>query len=137
VATTEDSNVELVRRWFEAAATGDVQTALSILSPALSYYGYDFTGEARQFADRDDFFAMCMQSAARTDEFTTEVVNAFPVGRTLVMVHARAHRRARESREAVDDDFIIAFRVHDGQITHGMDLCGPELLDFWKRNGGT
>jgi ketosteroid isomerase-like protein len=128
-------NVALVQRWFEAAAAGDLQTALTALSPALRYYGYDTKGEAREFRDRDDFFAMCMQAVAQTDEFTTEIVRALPVGGTLVMVHVRAHRRAKQSRDTVDDDLVIAFRVEDGHITHGIDLCGPALIDFWKRNG--
>ena len=69
-----------------------------------------------------------------TDAFSTDLVAAYPVGDTLVMAHVHAHRRSRQSQETVDDDFIMAFRIENGTITHGMDLCGPRLLDFWKRN---
>lgn len=79
---------------------------------------------------------MCLQAVAKTDEFTTEIVQALPVGDSLVVVHARAHRRAAASQETVDDDFVIALRIENGHITHGIDLCGPTLLDFWKRTSG-
>lgn len=130
---TENANVALIKRWFEAAAAGDTESVLEILCPTLRYYGYDHKAEAREFRDRDDLLAMCMQAVAETDEFSTEIVRAFPVGETLVMVHARAHRRARRSQETVDDDFVLVFRIEGGQITHGVDLCGPALLDFWRR----
>jgi ketosteroid isomerase-like protein len=130
---TDDPNVALVRRWFDAAAAGDVERTLGMLAPGLRYYGYDRSGEAREFRGRDDFFAMGMDAVAHTDEFTTELVHVLPVGETLVMAHARAHRRARRSGETVDDDFVIAFRIDVGQITHGIDLCGPALLEFWRR----
>jgi ketosteroid isomerase-like protein len=131
---TENPNVTLVRRLFSSWTAGDAPTAVSILSPQIRYYGYDHKGTAREFSDRDDFFAMVIQAVTQTDEFTNELVQAFPVGETLVVAHVHARRRAKKSQEAVDDDFVIAYRIENGQITHGIDLCGPALVDFWKRN---
>jgi ketosteroid isomerase-like protein len=132
----EHPNVALVRRWFEAVAAGDLQTAVAVLSPGLRYHGCDDKGEARQFRDRDELFAMFLRAVAQTDEYTNAIVDALPVGETLVMTHVRAHRRAKHSGESVDDDFVMALRIEHGQITHGADLCGPAFVDFWRRNGG-
>ena len=131
---TENPNVALVHRLFSSWAAGDATTAVNILSPQIRYYGYDHKGTAREFRDRDDFFAMVMQAVAATDEFTNELVQAFPIGETLVVAHVHARRRAKKSQEAVEDDFVTAYRIENGQITHGIDLCGPALLAFWKRN---
>jgi ketosteroid isomerase-like protein len=136
MSQTEHPNVALVRSAFESVASGDMQTALNVYSPGLHYYGYDTTATPREFGSRDEFFGMVMEAMSYTDEFATELVQAYPVGESLVMAHVRAHRRARQSQETIDDDFVMAFRIEDGHITHGFDLCGPALLHFWSRTSG-
>jgi ketosteroid isomerase-like protein len=128
-------NVVLIRRWFEATAAGDLQTAVETLSPTLRYYGYDATGERREFRNRDDLFATYMQVITKTENPTTRLVQALPVGDTLVMAHVRVHRSAKQTRDTVDDDVVMAFRIENGQITQGVELCGSAIIGFWKRNG--
>src|SRR5688572_33080670 len=113
-----------------------MQTALNVYSAELRYYGYDTKATPREFGSRDEFFGMVMEAMSLTDEFTTELVQAIPVGDSLVMAQVRAHRRARNSQETLDDDFVMAFRIDDGQITHGLDLIGPSFVGFWRRASG-
>jgi ketosteroid isomerase-like protein len=133
----EHPNVGLVRSGFEAMAAGDMEAVIGMYSPELKYYGYDATARPREFASRDEFFAMVMGAMSYCDEFSMDLVNAYPVGDSLVMAHVHAHRRSRESQETIDDDFAMVFRIDDGQVTHGVDLIGPAFVDFWRRASGS
>lgn len=130
---SEHRNVALVRSGFAAMASGDMQTVLGLYSPDLKYYGYDASARPREFGSRDEFFAMVMEAMALCDEFSMELVNAYPVGDSLVMAHVHAHRRSRASGEALDDDFAMVSRIDDGQVTRGVDLIGPAFVGFWQR----
>ena len=129
---TEHPNVALVRSAFEAVAVGDMQTAFDVYSPDLKYYGYDAQARPREFASRDEFFGMVMEAMSYCDEFDTTLREAFAVGDSLVMANVHAHRRARDSQKVLDDDFVMAFRIANGRITHGVDLIGPAFIEFWQ-----
>ncbi|MBI2169566.1 MAG: hypothetical protein HYU28_08720 [Actinobacteria bacterium] len=74
---------------------------------------------------------------AACDEFTTELVKAYPVGDSLVMAHVRGHRRARETGEVLDNDFVMAFRIEDSQVTAGCDLIDRSTEEFFVRLGAS
>ena len=129
---TEHPNVALVRSGFEAMAAGDVESVMQMYSSDLKYYGWNAQAEQQAFTSRDEFFAMVFDAMSHCDEFAMDLVNAYAVGDSLVMAHIRAHRRARDSRRTLDDDFAMVFRIDDGVVTHGVDMIGPSFVEFWK-----
>lgn len=97
----------------------DIDTVLSMYSPDLKWHGGNEFGAPTDFESRDDFFGMFMRSFEVFDESTMELVDATPVGDSLVAAHVRAHRRVRDTQQVADFDFVMAFRVENGQVTHG------------------
>jgi uncharacterized protein len=124
-------NVALIRQGFEALASGDIDTVLNMYSPDLKWHGGDEHGTPTDFGSRDDFFGMFMRSLEIFDESTMELVDATPVGDSLVAAHVRAHRRARDTQQVADFDFIMAFRVENGHVTHGVDLLDGDAEDYF------
>jgi ketosteroid isomerase-like protein len=130
---SEHPNVALVRRGFDAMASGDLETAFGLFSPALRYYGYDATGTPREFRDRDEFFGMVLEAMSLMDEFVTELVEASAVGDSLVMAHVRGRRRVRGDERTETFDFAMVFRIEDGRATHAMDMIDARAEEFYKQ----
>jgi ketosteroid isomerase-like protein len=124
-------NVALLRHGFEALASGDLDTVLDMYSPDLKWHGGDEFGIPTDFDSRDDFFGMFMRSFEIFDESTMELVDAIPVGDSLVTAHVRAHRRTRDTQQVADFDFVMSFRVVNGKVTHGADLLDGDTEDYF------
>jgi uncharacterized protein len=131
----EHANVALVRGGFEAFDKGDIQAAIDLFSPDVHYYGYDATGHAREFEGRDAFFGMVLEATSQMDENVTELLDAVPVGDSMVMARVRGHRRARGSQDTLDTEFVMVFRIEDGKVTHGVDLIDRDAEEFYNRLG--
>ena len=132
MATADHPNVELVRRGFEAMAAGDIEGTLAMFSPDLRYYGGDGTGGSREFSSRDDFFGMVLELMAQNEVFTDELIDAYAVGDEIVMAHVRGHRQA-PGQEPLLFDYVMAFRVHDGVVTHGVDVFDSDAEEYMVR----
>lgn len=137
MATVDHPNVEFVRRGFSALADGDVETAIAQFAPDLHYVGSDQFGTLRQFTSRDEFFGMVLEAMGLHDEYSNEVVDAYAVGDSLVMVHVRGHRRARDSGEVLDTDLVMSLRIEDGVVTHAVDLIDARAEDYLRRIAAT
>ena len=133
MARSDHPNVDLVRHGFEAMAAGDLDAVINLYSPDLKYYGGDQYGRSREFASRDAFFGMLAEAIALNDEFSTELVDAFAVGDSLVMAHVRGHRRSRATQEILETDFIMAMRIEDSVVTQGVDLIDGIAESYWAR----
>ena len=133
MADANHPNVDFVRRGFEALAAGDFDTAINQFSPELKYYGGDQYGRSREFGSRDEFFGMALEAMSLNDEFTNEVLDAFAVGESLVMVHVNGHRRSRATQEVLDIDYVMVLRIEDGVITHGVDLIDARAQSYLAR----
>ena len=136
-ATADHPNVEFVRRGFTALEDGDIDTAISQFSPDLLYVGSDQFGRVREFRSRDEFFGMVLEAMALHDEYSNDVVDAYAVGDSLVMVHVRGHRRARATGEVLDTDLVMSLRIDDGVITHAFDLIDARAEDYLRRLQGS
>jgi ketosteroid isomerase-like protein len=130
--TSEHPNVALVRRGFEAMASGELEGAFSLFAPDLQYYGFDATGNQREFTSRDEFFGMVAEVMGHMDEFVTELVDANAVGDSLVTAHVRGRRRLRGSEESTVFEFAMVFRIEDGTATHAMDMIDARAEQFYK-----
>lgn len=84
----------------------------------MKYYGGDQYGRSREFRSRDEFFGMALEGMALNDEYTNDVLDAFAVGESLVMVHVNGHRRSRATQEVLDMDYVIP------------QNCGPQITPF-------
>ena len=127
----EHANVTLLRQGFAALASGDIDAVLRMYSSDLKWHGANELGTPTDFDSRDDFFGMFLRSFEIFDESTMELVDATPVGDSLVAAHVRAHRRARDTQQVADFDFVMAFRIEDGQVTHGVDLLDRGAEDYF------
>lgn len=128
---SDHPNVVLLRQGFDALASGDINAVLNMYSPDLKWHGGNEFGTPTDFESRDDFFGMFMRSFELNDESTMELVDAIPVGDSLVTAHVRAHRRSRDTQQVADFDFVMAFRVENGQVTHGVDLLDRDAEDYF------
>lgn len=131
-SVADHPNVALVRRGFDALASGDVSTVLNMYAPDLKWHGGNEFGTPTDFESRDDFFGMFMRSLELNDESTMELVEAMPVGESLVMAHVRGHRRARATQRVADFDFVMAFRIENGAVTHGIELLDRDAEDYFE-----
>jgi ketosteroid isomerase-like protein len=135
MADVSHTNVDTVRRAFNAMASGDMATVLEIYSPDLAYYGGDQLGRFRSFGSRDEFFGMVMEAMALNSRFENELVDAFAVGDSLVMAHVRGHRAPASGGEPMTFDYVMALRLENGVVTHANDLIDADAERYFSSLG--
>jgi uncharacterized protein len=136
-ASSEHPNVVLVRKGFEAFDKGDLQATIDLYAPDVQYSGYEATGHRREFTSRDELFGMFMEVMAVMDEMETELLDAYAVGDSIVMTRVRGHRRVRATKEVLDTEFVMVFRIANGQVSHGVDLIDENTESFYKNLAAT
>lgn len=127
VADASHPNVDMVRRAFAAMQSGDLATVLESFSPDLAYFGADQLGRFRLFDSRDEFFGMVMEGMALNSRFENELVDAFAVGESLVMVHVRGLRAPASGGAAMTFDYVMVLRVDSGVVTRALDLIDADF----------
>ena len=135
MADASHPNVDVVRRAFEAMATGDMATVLEIFSPDLAYFGADQLGRFRSFDSRDEFFGMVMEGMALNSRFENELVDAFAVGDSLVMAHVRGHRAPASGGVPMTFDYVMVLRLEGAVVTRATDLIDADFERYCSSLG--
>lgn len=132
MAETDHPNVEAIRAGFDALAQGDFDTALHQLAPDLEHYGAGVDGTHR-LVDRDGMLQILLEASTLNAEYTNDVVDLFAVGDSIVMGHLRGRRRSAATGEALDFDYMMAWRFRGGVIVQSVDLVDTDALPFFAR----
>jgi ketosteroid isomerase-like protein len=110
-------NVQSVKAAVLALEGGDVEGALKIWHPDLIYWGFDTTGDPKEFRGRDAFFGLLAEAVAGVDEFSNELIDVSAIGSDIVVCHCRGLRWAKGASDTATFDFAQLLRFDEGLIT--------------------
>jgi len=131
-----ESNVELVRRCFDALARNDDETLLALHDENVSYYAFDAAGPPTECRSRAEFEEMLHVGRTLFKEHSTELLDTHPVGDELVVAEVRSHSTDAKTGVKADSDFVMVFRVRNGRIVSACDFIDSAATEFmesaWK-----
>jgi ketosteroid isomerase-like protein len=110
------SNLETVRRGYDAFLRGDIDGVLRYLSPEVEAYDDERAITAHVYRGHDGFLRMLAETVEGFDQVRYEVDRFGEVGER-VLVDARRFARGAASGVEVEERQFHVWDVHDGMAT--------------------
>jgi ketosteroid isomerase-like protein len=129
---SEHPDVALVRRGYQAFATGDVETLSEVIAEDATQYQPGTVAMAGEHKGRQAILEFYGRLAAETDgTFRAELQNLYTDGKgCVVAVHRSTGQRAGKQ---LDAGTVLIFTVRDG-AAHDIHGCQDDIQqwdDFW------
>jgi ketosteroid isomerase-like protein len=103
-------------------------------APDITYCGTSAHGNLQMALGKEALFEMSREPAQfmEPDELGEELLDCVAFGDELVAVHARCHRRIRNTGERVSYEYVMVVRIEDGLITRGVDVGERKIDDIYR-----
>jgi hypothetical protein len=126
-----DSNLEILRRAYDAFANGDVPTVLARFSPDISWHVPGRSPLSRDYKGHDEvvgFFTKAMELSAGT--LRVDVDQLMGSGETVV---ARTTVSATRQRQAWSSPAVHVWQLRDGKAVDFHEFQGDQQTEdeFW------
>ena len=127
-----DSNLDILRRAYEAFGAGDVPTVLGLFSPDITWHVPGRSPLSGDYKGHDDvlgFFAKSMELSAGT--LRVDVDALFGSGDTVVALTTVSARRNGQSWSSPE---VHVWHVRDGKAAAFHEFQGDQQTedDFWS-----
>jgi ketosteroid isomerase-like protein len=113
---TQQRNVELTRRGFEAYNAGDFEGVVALLDPDVELYADDELLNGGSFRGHDGFMRWSAEWLEAWDEFRVDATVVQTLGDHCILVDSHQVARGAGSGIAVEMDVFWAFEVEDGKL---------------------
>ena len=112
--TVEQTNIELVRRGFEAFKAGDGAALTAMFAPDAQWIGPRTGVLAGTYRDRNELFAMFQQLGEETQGTFQAAPSTFAASGDTVFVRTAAS--GQRKGKTLDSDEVLVFTIADGQV---------------------
>ena len=113
--TLEQTNIDSVRRGYEAFSTGDGATLTDLFAPNAQWIGPRTGVLTGTYRDRNEIFGMFQQLGEETQGTFRAVPTAYAATGDTVFVRTTA--QGQRKGKTLDADEILVFTLADGKVT--------------------
>jgi uncharacterized protein len=113
--TLEQTNIDSVRRGYEAFRTADGATLTELFAPDAQWIGAPTGVLTGTYRNRNEIFAMFQQLGEETQGTFRAVPTAFAA--TGDSVYVRTAASGQRKGKSLQSDEVLAFTLADGKIT--------------------
>ncbi|MDX3533087.1 nuclear transport factor 2 family protein [Streptomyces sp. MB09-01] len=125
-------NIEVFKRAMNAFATGDMDALAKVFHPDVVWHMSGHNQLSGTYRGRDATFALFQREFQLTDgTYRPQLQDVLANDEhTVALLHATASREGKE----LDMDYVIVFRIRDGQITEARGLWSDQKAydGFWS-----
>jgi ketosteroid isomerase-like protein len=115
-ASSQERNVELARRGFDAYNSGDSETLAGLLREDVEIHASQKLLNAGDYQGEGGFAAWNAQWREAWEEFVVEPTSIEPMGDRYVLADAHQSARGAGSGVSVEMDVFWAFEVENGGV---------------------
>jgi uncharacterized protein len=138
---TQQRNIEITQRGFEAYNSGDYEAVASLLHPDVELHADDELLNGGDFRGRDGFMQWSAEWLEAWEEFRVEARSLESFGDRCILADSHQVARGAGSGVDVEMDVFWAFEVADGSVRR-MHLYAAreralEAIERWRAERST